>query len=1497
MRDQENDIIFQVLNWVAIDVEPENNDDDDDGDSNSENNGGATYHIKMFGVDEVGNRVSVTVDSFEPHFYVKLMTNMTVSQMDSFAEALSRRIENGTYVRASLVKKKDFWGFTNEKEFLFLRLTFKSETAMKTAAKILSAPKPFTVPGLPQKVFKCYESNISPLLRFAHIRDIPSVGWVRISNYKKAMVLPSKCSLDIQAHWKDIHPSQERDNQIAPFLIAAFDVECMSCDGDFPVAIKNYKKIANDMYNLLHRDAPSKQVVDLVVNAFKEGRVIPFDPIHPQVLHNITNKLLQHMDHVRIIVTGDNLVMRAAIRDIMLATFSKGGLETYDRLIAFYNKIQPTTTSTSLLRRSLQTWLQKCFIQQRLNIAWAKRSDTENIIEGILSHLMKDKDAIVDVLASYLKSFMPAIKGDEIIQIGTTFHRYGENEVHSRIIYTLGNCSEVSGATVVECDSEREMLQQWVAMIEDKDPDVISGYNIFGFDFAFMYERSQELGCQDVFDGLSRLIEYAATFRENRLSSSALGDNLMRYIDMPGRTLIDMMKVVQRDHKLDSYKLDTVASHFMGMNKLDVSPQEIFDLYRTGCAENIAKIADYCVQDCALCNKLIMKLETMASNIGMANVCSVPLSYIFMRGQGVKIFSLIAKECKKRGYLIPVVNKAMLTNADHPETDESYEGAIVLEPKTGIYIDTPIAVLDYASLYPSSMISENLSHDCIVLDAKYDNLPGVDYLDVEYDLYETNESGEKKVVGTKVCRFAQPKDEETRGILPNILIFLLKQRKLTRKRIDMKKIVMKGNSESIMGFVDVDSVGDKTTITAIDGKKQVVASQDVETITDLYTQFQKATLDGLQLAYKITANSLYGQMGAKTSPVYLKEIAACTTATGRKMILLAKQFLEERFRADIVYGDSVTGETPVLIKYRTGTIDVVAIRDLAVNWTPYNRFLKEGTCKEQAFVSVEVWCNGKWTNVRRVIRHKTKKKMYRVGTTFGSVDVTEDHSLIEKGTNQMLTPNQLELFKTEIAGNLPDPSLFESKLCYDHMESFGQRMREFPEDLRGSDAVYARLKAILNSSVSTRKRFISGLMNNDVQITLGSNERIAQYICVILNSIYSDYKVRVHRNGQDASFVLTLASLCHDVNQENHVESVDSMSYVQPEADESNEPQLFVYDLETYEGVFQGGVGEILLKNTDSLFVHFPDATSSTTTTMTADNDSGRAALVRTIEIGKEASEAIKPILKHPHDLEYEKTFWPFILFSKKRYVANQYGTDPNKFKQTSMGIVLKRRDNANIVKQIYGGVIDIILNQHDVKASVGFLKHSLDQLIQGKFPLDDLVISKTLRAHYKDPTRIAHRVLADRIKERSPGNAPQANDRIPYVYIANLDGKKVLQGNRIEHPDYIKEKGLNPDYEFYISHQIMNPVLQLYAIVLEQLEGFQNDSISAQWDDIAKQMRQDGKSAQQIKEKMAALREIEVRKLLFDPVFKKIKDDPKTKMLKNKQNGNRTITEWFKPA
>ena len=87
------------------------------------------------------------------------------------------------------------------------------------------------------------------------------------------------------------------------------------------------------------------------------------------------------------------------------------------------------------------------------------------------------------------------------------------------------------------------------------------------------------------------------------------------------------------------------------MAKDDVTPQDIFRLSK-GSPEDKAIVAKYCIQDCALCNKLIAKLQILTNNIGMANVCSVPLSFLFLRGQGIKIFSLVAKKCRDKEHLI-----------------------------------------------------------------------------------------------------------------------------------------------------------------------------------------------------------------------------------------------------------------------------------------------------------------------------------------------------------------------------------------------------------------------------------------------------------------------------------------------------------------------------------------------------------------------------------------------------------------------------------------------------------------------------------------------------------------------------------------------------------------------------------------------------------------------------------------------------------------------------
>jgi DNA polymerase elongation subunit (family B) len=342
------------------------------------------------------------------------------------------------------------------------------------------------------------------------------------------------------------------------------------------------------------------------------------------------------------------------------------------------------------------------------------------------------------------------------------------------------------------------------------------------------------------------------------------------------------------------------------MAKDDVSPKDIFRL-ANGSSSDRAIVAKYCIQDCNLVHHLMNKIDIITGHSEMANICSVPISFLVFRGQGIKLTSFVAKKCRINGMLMPDLEKS--------HDFDKYEGAIVLPPKCAMYIDNPVACVDYSSLYPSSMISQNFSHDSLVwskeydLDNKlvkergerdhkgnykYDNLPEYHYINIEYDNFKylrasgaTRSVPKKTKVGKIVCRWAQLPNNK-KSILPSILEELLKARSDTRKLIKSEK-----------------------------------------------DPFMQNILDKRQLAYKVTANSLYGQCGSRTSSFYEKNVAASTTATGRMMITYARRIIEEvygdrvydtalqgpvRTRAEYVYGDSVASYSPVIIRFNGDSI-------------------------------------------------------------------------------------------------------------------------------------------------------------------------------------------------------------------------------------------------------------------------------------------------------------------------------------------------------------------------------------------------------------------------------------------------------------------------------------------------------------------------------------------------------------------------------------------------
>jgi hypothetical protein len=137
-------------------------------------------------------------------------------------------------------------------------------------------------------------------------------------------------------------------------------------------------------------------------------------------------------------------------------------------------------------------------------------------------------------------------------------------------------------------------------------------------------------------------------------------------------------------------------------------------------------------------------------------------------------------------------------------------------------------------------------------------------------------------------------------------------------------------------------------------------------------------------------------------------------------------------------------------------------------------------------------------------------------------------------------------------------------------------------------------------------------------------------------------------------------------------------------------------------------------------------------------------------------------------------------------------------------------------------------------------------------------------------------------------------NDRVPYIYIKSLDGTiPKLQGDRIEHPDYIREMNLTPDFMFYITNQLIKPISQLYALCVEKLPGYSYPpEYWIQWDTelCGKELYTNDKKR---KDRIQALKMKEVEALLFypymvqiDPELGKKKARAPIKRKKTNENG-----------
>lgn len=353
-------------------------------------------------------------------------------------------------------------------------------------------------------------------------------------------------------------------------------------------------------------------------------------------------------------------------------------------------------------------------------------------------------------------------KGDITIMVCATVWSYGETSTKTVRLMKDGTDS---------------MMEDFRDLIVDEDPDIITGWNIYGFDFQFMwneYLRERRPHMRGAFT--TRFANTPSTFVERSMSSAAKGDNTYRYWSMEGRVTVDLMQIIKDDKKPEDNTLKHVASLFLesGDGKLDMTPHDMFDAWARQDAARLEDVAVYCERDSEIPMRLIQKLIYIPTWVELSRVCYTSMTAILNGGQQRRVYNVIARFVHHRYAINP-------RPSGWPEHAEDYEGATVLEPEAGYYT-SPVSVLDFESLYPSIMIYFNLCPSVLLLESAT----------VPHDVHTiVHESGPRNYLFAK----------HTPGVLPDLLRHLLKTRKevkqLMAKATGFEKFVLNGRQNAL----------------------------------------------------------------------------------------------------------------------------------------------------------------------------------------------------------------------------------------------------------------------------------------------------------------------------------------------------------------------------------------------------------------------------------------------------------------------------------------------------------------------------------------------------------------------------------------------------------------------------------------------------------------------------------------------------------------------------
>jgi DNA polymerase I len=421
------------------------------------------------------------------------------------------------------------------------------------------------------------------------------------------------------------------------------------------------------------------------------------------------------------------------------------------------------------------------------------------------------------------KEGKPNPEKDRVILISLSFNPpyKGKNS-----LVLVAKPTKVNGDTQVFID-EKSMLEELIKIIDSYDPDFIVGYNINSFDLPFLYVRFKE---NKIFPSLGRSND------KPLLSKKLKEDNYRNHI--LGRVVVDVYEIVKELSekgliRLKRYSLDDVGKALVGEGKVEIKHSEIVKIFEENDVDKMLKLIEYARRDATLTLRIFLEKRLIEKYIELSKVCGLLLQDVLDEGEAARVESLLLREFNKREFVLPNKpdNKEMLRRKEEREL-RGFKGATVLEPKVGLYT-TPIIYLDFKSMYPTIFINFNICPTTWVIDER-----------------------ENVIVSPYGAKFV--KSEIRRGIIPQIVEFLINERDKVKKEMEREK--------------------------------------DEE---------RRFLLDAKQEALKRVANAFYGYTGYIRGRLYVLDLANSITSYGRYFIENTKKLVEKTSKYwEVIYGDT-----------------------------------------------------------------------------------------------------------------------------------------------------------------------------------------------------------------------------------------------------------------------------------------------------------------------------------------------------------------------------------------------------------------------------------------------------------------------------------------------------------------------------------------------------------------------------------------------------------------